>query len=64
MQEITDPPGVISPGADLDTLLGLRDRRQVEVLPSALSEKVTGKISFMQALHHQDNRIALLVVES
>src|SRR6516162_9936655 len=55
MQQVTNLPRVISPGTDLDTLLGLGDRRQIQMLPSALPENVTSQIPLVQALHDENN---------
>jgi hypothetical protein len=49
------------PEPDDRILLG--NRRQIEMMPVALLEQVTGKIVFVQTLHNHDDRIALLVIE-
>src|SRR5260370_31386292 len=66
------PPGVpqvagrgqvATSGSDLDALLCLGGGGQVEVSPTAFAEEMTSEIAYVEALHHQDDRIALLVIE-
>jgi hypothetical protein len=54
---------VVKSGADFDALLDLRDRGQIEILPTALLEEMSGQIPDMKPLHHQDDGIALLVIK-
>jgi hypothetical protein len=61
---ITDLPRVVSPGTDLDSLLRFSDRWQTKMLPSLLLKQMAHEIALMQALHHYNDRILLLIVET
>src|SRR5450631_914835 len=48
----------------LDDLVLQRDRRHVQMIPTALSHEVAGKIVLVQALHDRNDRARLLVIET
>src|SRR5439155_21573316 len=54
--------GFAVPNGD-DAVLN-RDGRQVEMLPTTLSEEMPGKVILMQALHDHDDGTSLLIVEA
>ncbi len=47
-----------------ETLVVFGDRRQPQMLPTALLEEISGEVLIVQALHDHDDRIGLLVVEA
>jgi hypothetical protein len=51
-------------GPKLKSLLFDRDRWQIEMLPTALTQNVAGEIVLVQPLHHRDDCAGALVVEA
>jgi hypothetical protein len=48
MKQVANPPGVVTPGADLDALLGHGNRRQIEISPSTSLNEMPCQIAHMK----------------
>ena len=55
MQHVAGAAVMGSFGSKLENLFFNGDRRQIEMLPSALTQNVPGEIVFVQPLHHRDD---------
>ncbi len=64
VEDIVDAPMMDTSRPDRDRLINDRDRWQVEVMPAALLDQLTGEVLFVQPLHDRNDDAALGGVEA
>ena len=64
MEDIAAPAHMRLAVPKLDDLVVQRDRWHVQMIPTALSQEVAGKVVLVQSLHHRNDRARLLVIEA